>query len=85
MSSTDVSFIASQALARSRQALEGEDAEDDGTSDRKSDAMADLERQTRAPEGFVTASSGSHGGDVPRQDIAAVVINPDALDIEVDD
>ena len=47
--------------------------------------MADLEGQAGAPEGFVTATIRSEGGNAPRQELAAVVINADALDIEVDD
>ena len=47
--------------------------------------MADLERQARAPEGFVVASSEIGGGNVPGQEVAAMVMNPEALDIEVDD
>jgi pre-mRNA-splicing factor SYF1 len=70
---TDVNFIASQALARSQRRPEGaEDAE-------ITDAMAALERQSRAPQGFVAASTGPVGGNpVP----VAVPSNPDAIDID---
>ncbi|OHF01412.1 pre-mRNA-splicing factor SYF1 [Colletotrichum orchidophilum] len=71
---TDVNFIASQALARSqRRPEESGDAEVD-------DAMAALERQARAPAGFVAAS------DAPKVDSAMeappATANPDAIDID---
>lgn len=70
---TDVNFIASQALARSQRRPDGaEDAE-------VTDAMAALERQSRAPQGFVTASTGPVGGNPAP---AAVPSNPDAIDID---
>ena len=78
--STDVNFIASQALERSQQqAAAGEIDEDDVTEN--ADAMAALERQARAPVGFVAASSGPEGGIRAKEQPAAVA-NPDALDIE---
>ena len=80
---TDVSFIASQALARS-QLKSGEAFEDDGENG-QGDAMAALERQARAPQGFVPASSGPEGGNIPKEKPAPVEANPDALDIELDD
>ncbi|KAH7173635.1 uncharacterized protein B0J16DRAFT_194293 [Fusarium flagelliforme] len=70
---TDVNFIASQALARSQRRPEGaEDAE-------VTDAMAALERQSRAPQGFVAASTGPVGGNPAP---VAVPSNPDAIDID---
>jgi pre-mRNA-splicing factor SYF1 len=68
--STDVNFIASQAIAR-QQAQESLNAGADGetASDidpEKADAMAALERQARAPVGFVAASAGPEGGDRPK-------------------
>ncbi|KAL4732500.1 pre-mRNA-splicing factor syf1 [Fusarium chlamydosporum] len=70
---TDVNFIASQALARSQRRPEGaEDAE-------ITDAMAALERQSRAPQGFVAASTGPVGGNPAT---AAVPSNPDAIEID---
>jgi pre-mRNA-splicing factor SYF1 len=68
--STDVNFIASQAIAR-QQAQEGTNAGADGenASDidpEKADAMAALERQARAPVGFVAASAGPEGGNKPK-------------------
>ncbi|MCJ1359767.1 MAG: pre-mRNA-splicing factor syf1 [Icmadophila ericetorum] len=82
---TDVNFIASQALARSQQIAAGT-ADGDQDSTEKADAMAALERQARAPLGFVAASNGPEGGNrPPQQEAAAPVANPDALDIEVDE
>ncbi|KAI4123287.1 MAG: hypothetical protein LQ338_005336 [Usnochroma carphineum] len=87
---TDVSFIASQALARSQQQQAGQgevDGEDEGGQ--QGDAMAALERQARAPVGFVAASSGPEGGKGPpeqqQQQQPVVTTNPDALNIEMDE
>ncbi|KAJ5832396.1 hypothetical protein N7474_000707 [Penicillium riverlandense] len=86
---TDVNFIASQAIARSQQrpqegeggaTAEGED-EDKG----RADAMAALERQARAPVGFVAASSGPEGGNRPKpagEAPPAAPANPDAIDLD---
>ena len=83
---TDVNFIASQALARSQQ--QPEDAENgdvvDGAGE-KADAMAALERQARAPIGFVAASNGPQAGNIPQPEKAVVAANPDALDVDLDD
>ena len=81
---TDVNFIASQALARSQQQLEGLPIEDDEDGENHGDAMAALERQARAPVGFVPASSGPEGGSTrpPKQEAVA---NPDALNLDLDD
>ncbi|KIW00457.1 pre-mRNA-splicing factor syf1 [Verruconis gallopava] len=55
---TDVNFIATQALAKSKEIANGT-----ATSDsEKADAMAALERQANAPTGFVAASTGPVGG-----------------------
>lgn len=48
------------------------------------DAMAALERQARAPVGFVAASSGPEGGNRPPEQ-PVVATNPDALNIEMDE
>ncbi|KAH7214918.1 hypothetical protein DER44DRAFT_144718 [Fusarium oxysporum] len=70
---TDVNFIASQALARSQRCPGGaDDAE-------ITDAMAALERQSRAPQGFVAASTGPVGGTPAT---TAVTSNPDAIEID---
>ncbi|KAL8906569.1 MAG: hypothetical protein Q9207_001953 [Kuettlingeria erythrocarpa] len=83
---TDVSFIASQALARSQQQA-GQDVKgdaDDGEGAQDADAMAALERQARAPMGFVAASSGPEGGNRPPEQ-SVLATNPDALDLEMDE
>jgi pre-mRNA-splicing factor SYF1 len=77
---TDVSYIASQAIAR-QQAGSGGLENGDG----RSDAMATLEREARAPEGFVVASTGPEGGTREAEEKPNQVTNPDALDIEIDD
>ncbi|KAL0933040.1 pre-mRNA-splicing factor syf1 [Colletotrichum truncatum] len=71
---TDVNFIASQALARSQQRPE-ESADPD-----VADAMAALERQARAPTGFVAASDAQKTSGPT--DVPAVTANPDAIDID---
>ncbi len=84
---TDVNFIASQALARSQQQPDeaSANAEGEGEANGGVDAMAALERQARAPVGFVAASSGPEGGNMPPPAKPVVAANPDALDIELDD
>ena len=81
---TDVNFIASQALARSQQPLESQQNAEQNIEENRGDAMAALERQARAPVGFVPASNGpeSSNMELKKQEVAA---NPDALDIELDD
>ena len=88
--STDVNFIASQALQRSQQQQQqptnGEAEDEDGEmQDADADAMAALERQARAPVGFVAASSGPEGGNRPSTEQTVVATNPDALNIEMDE
>ncbi|KAL2800398.1 hypothetical protein BJX66DRAFT_147836 [Aspergillus keveii] len=91
---TDVNFIASQAIARSQQKASengtGEPTEqgeemDTSTAD---DAMAALERQARAPIGFVAASSGPEGGNrappAEQASATAAPVNPDAIDLDDD-
>lgn len=70
---TDVNFIASQALARRQLEVNGDDAL------RHPDAMAALEMETRAPAGFVSASTGPQGGNITQ---SSVVANPDAIDVD---
>jgi len=71
---TDVNFIASQALARSQKQAENGGEEVDPEV---ADAMEQLERQARAPAGFVAASEG------PKVDIPTVeVSNPDAIELD---
>ena len=74
---TDVNFIASQALAKSqlqRQQNGGEEVDQEVV-----DAMEQLERQARAPAGFVAASEGLKG-NVASQPVE--VSNPDAIDLD---
>ncbi|PQE13744.1 hypothetical protein CJF31_00005238 [Rutstroemia sp. NJR-2017a BVV2] len=74
---TDVNFIASQALARS-QARPDENGE---TNEEAADAMAALEREARAPVGFVAASTGPQGGNI-KEPAVTVTENPDAIDVD---
>ena len=83
---TDVNFIASQALARSQQRPEDKEHEDgEGELVERADAMAALERQARAPVGFVAASTGPQGVNIAPSDASAVTANPDALDVDLED
>ncbi|KAJ8105184.1 hypothetical protein OPT61_g10333 [Boeremia exigua] len=75
---TDVNFIASQAIARST-APDGQASLDDPAAGE--DAMAALERQARAPAGFVAASTGLKGNIAASEETTA---NPDAIDIDDD-
>ncbi|KAF7720321.1 Pre-mRNA-splicing factor [Penicillium ucsense] len=85
---TDVNFIASQAIARSQQQRAQSDtvAHDEEDSER-ADAMAALEREARAPVGFVAASTGPEGGNRPpatAKKQPAAPANPDAIDLDDD-
>ncbi|EXJ76815.1 pre-mRNA-splicing factor syf1 [Cladophialophora psammophila CBS 110553] len=91
---TDVSFIASQAVARVAAASEGEGAGAEQREGEVQDAMAALERQARAPVGFVAASTGPEGGNRPppkqtdeteSKSKLAVAANPDAINVDIDD
>lgn len=73
---TDVNFIASQALARAQQAKNGEGEVDQEVAD----AMEQLERQARAPAGFVAASEGIKGSVVAPKVVE--VANPDAIELD---
>ncbi|EEH10089.1 pre-mRNA-splicing factor syf1 [Histoplasma capsulatum G186AR] len=88
---TDVNFIASQAIARSKQLVkDAAGAEEEGQD--RADAMAALERQARAPMGFVPASTGPEGGNRPlptngnkqQEQQLQVPANPDAIDLDED-
>lgn len=53
--------------------------------------MAALERQARAPVGFVAASTGPEGGNRPpaseqqqQQQQPSAPVNPDAIDLDMD-
>lgn len=76
---TDVNFIASQALARQQQAGDGGEVDGEGA-----DAMAALEREARAPVGFVAASTGPQAGNIKDAAAAAATANPDAIDVDDD-
>lgn len=89
---TDVSFIAGQAVARQQEmAANGGDEDGEQEGGEAADAMAALERQARAPVGFVAASSGPEGGnrkkggDGQENDEPAMVVNEDAVEIDEDD
>jgi pre-mRNA-splicing factor SYF1 len=83
--STDVNFIASQAIARAQQrAQEGGQEEPAGEGKERADAMAALERQVRAPIGFVAASTGPEGGPPADQPGPSAAINPDAINLDDD-
>lgn len=83
--STDVNFIASQALARTQQQPDGQQNMDvDNDTTNSDDAMAALERQARAPIGFVAASNGPEGGNM-QPSSSAIATNPDALDVDLDE
>jgi len=78
--STDVSFIASQAVARSQQAVEQGGAETNGEV---ADTMAQLERQAKAPAGFVAATDTAP--KVPAKPLEeAPTHNPDAIDLDME-
>jgi pre-mRNA-splicing factor SYF1 len=81
--STDVSFIASQAIARTQQTAESADG---ASLDDRVDAMAALERAARAPTGFVAASTGPEGGKKGgEEEQAGLAVNPDAIEVDMDD
>ncbi|KAJ9198444.1 hypothetical protein DTO164E3_5277 [Paecilomyces variotii] len=84
---TDVNFIASQAIARSQQRTE-EGIPETEEEKEHADAMAALERQARAPIGFVAASTGPEGGNRPppagQEPQPAAPVNPDAINLDED-
>jgi pre-mRNA-splicing factor SYF1 len=77
--STDVNFIATQALAKSKEVANGIAAAEEGGD--RADAMAALERQARAPTGFVPASGGPVGGVRKDEKVEAGVANDDEIDL----
>lgn len=83
---TDVNFIASQAVARQQAQATGAVDGDEEMDGEKADAMAQLERQARAPVGFVAASSGPEGGNrkPAAPDPAVVARNEDEIDVDED-
>jgi pre-mRNA-splicing factor SYF1 len=91
---TDVNFIASQAVARQQQLQQAQQAGGgdvdvgDEEAGEAGDAMAALERQARAPMGFVAASTGPEGGQrkegaTPKE--VAPVKNADEIDMDDED
>ncbi|KAH7035683.1 uncharacterized protein B0I36DRAFT_347423 [Microdochium trichocladiopsis] len=78
---TDVNFIASQAIARSQQLAKGGAGDTNGDAE-VADAMEQLERQARAPAGFVAASTGIAGTIAKDAGAPAVTANPDAIDLD---
>ncbi|KAK0745124.1 Pre-mRNA-splicing factor SYF1 [Apiosordaria backusii] len=78
---TDMNFIASQALARAQAAKNGvSGGEEGGEVDQEVvDAMEQLERQARAPAGFVASSEGLKGSVTAK---AVEVANPDAIELD---
>lgn len=81
-----MNFIASQAIARSQQKQDEGNGDGDGTeAEEHEDAMAALERQARAPVGFVAASTGPEGGNQPKEAQQAVAANPDAIEVDDDE
>lgn len=73
---TDVNFIASQALSRGQQQNGGFS---NGADESAADAMKALEREARAPQGFVAASNGPKGASPIKE---VVTSNPDAIDVD---
>jgi len=79
--STDVNFIASQALARGQG--QKKPAEQEGSE--KRDAMEALEGEAKAPAGFVAASTGPQAGSVRKVEeltVPPALVNPDAIDLD---
>ncbi|KAI9731316.1 MAG: pre-mRNA-splicing factor syf1 [Cirrosporium novae-zelandiae] len=66
------------------------DADEEESLDNRADAMAQLERQARAPVGFVAASTGAEGSNIPPQNgamgkvVEKAVENPDVIDVDID-
>lgn len=81
---TDVNFIASQAIARSQQQQQQQLLQGHENGDAEvADVMEQLERQARAPVGFVASSEAPKGGTAPPQPVE--VANPDAINLDMDD
>ncbi|EFX04587.1 DNA repair and transcription protein [Grosmannia clavigera kw1407] len=85
---TDVNFVASQALARAQAAAvaataaTADNPDDPGADAVAADAMAALERQSRAPVGFVAASDAPKIAATAATQPTPPVANPDAIDID---
>lgn len=83
---TDVNFIASQAIARQQKNKDGV-AGDEKEDQEKRDAMDALEREAKAPVGFVAASTGPQGSQVAaaKELVVQETANPDAIDLDMED
>jgi pre-mRNA-splicing factor SYF1 len=81
---TDVNFIASQALARSRLLHQQLPSTMVPNENELPNAMDDLDRQARAPIGFIAASGG---GDSTLDLVAqpALALNPDVIQLDDND
>lgn len=62
---TDYGYIVSHATTKNGSARVNGDSQEE--SDQTQDAMAGLERQARAPAGFVPSSTGPQGSDIPQR------------------
>lgn len=83
---TDVGFIAGQAVARGKEASAANGNGGVAAAADGGDAMANLERQAKAPIGFVAASTGPQGANAAKEEPAeAETVNPDAIDLDDDD
>ncbi|KAF3902995.1 hypothetical protein ABW20_dc0107118 [Dactylellina cionopaga] len=87
---TDVNFIAAQAVARKEAKSGGAplDETDGNATNGTRDAMQALDKELRAPMGFVPAKSGGvvGGQGAPKDQITLqTTANPDAIDIDMDE
>lgn len=81
--------MASEALARSQQKkadqlTNGRTENNNDEENERTDAMAALERQARAPMGFVAASTGPEGGQASgsKEQVSVEPTNPDAINLD---
>ena len=80
---TDVNFIANQAVQRAQALAQSNGEGEDGEA---GDAIAAMERQAKAPVGFVAARTGPQGGNIALSEVKrGVERNPDAIEIDDDD
>lgn len=61
--------------------MQQEQAAGNGASSERASALGALQRQARAPVGFVAASTSTASVDAPVQPIAAA--NPDEIELDV--
>ena len=81
---TDVRFVASQAVKRQREMAEAKGEVEEGDGEEKAEVMERLERQARAPVGFVAASEGPVGGARKVEETGGGVRNEDEIEMEED-